>query len=196
MDTRIEKKKWKFYIITIIIFIVIFIISFGIMFFLVSFTNKKSIVEKDYIYWSFNRNLKISDFILVDSISNNISASSCTGIIMIIVDSVPYGYQAIAIFDKSKSEWNRNTKDSVKILKHEQLHFDITQYITQELNKEMRYCMCPRESTKMYYQYLIKLDSMQKLYDYETNHSRNISSQNEWDIKMISLLYKDLALVK
>jgi len=150
--------------------------------------------DNDYIQWSYNRNLKISDFVLVDKLPNDVSASSCTGILMVIVDSVPYGYQAVAVFDRSKSRWSRKVKNSSVILAHEQLHFDITQYITQELNQEMRYCMCPRESAKMYYQYQIKLDSMQKLYDFETNSSRNDSAQQQWNIKLFRLLRKDIAI--
>lgn len=150
--------------------------------------------DKDLIHWSYNRNLKISDFVSVDELPNGVSASSCTGILMVIVDSVPYGYQAVAVFDRNKSRWSRKVKNSSVILAHEQLHFDITQYITQELNQEMRYCMCPRESAKMYYQYQIKLDSMQKLYDAETNSSRNDSAQQQWNIKLFRLLRKDIAI--
>lgn len=165
---------------------------FLFMLFLMSFAKVDN--DKDLIQWSYNRNLKISDFVLVDELPNGVSASSCTGIIMVIIDSVPYGYQAVAVFDKNKSKWSRKVKNSSVILAHEQLHFDITQYMTQELNQEMRYCMCPRESAKMYYQYQVKLDSMQKLYDSETNSSRNESAQQRWNIKLFKLLRKDIAI--
>lgn len=185
-----NKRIWRLIKFAIIL-IIIWFICFGIMLCLISCVKVDN--DKDNIYWSYNRNLKISDFVLVDELPNGVSASSCTGILMVIVDSVPYGYQAVAVFDRSKSKWSRKVKNPSVILAHEQLHFDITQYMTQELNQEMRYCMCPRESAKMYYQYQTRLDSMQKLYDSETNYSRNEVIQQQWNVKLFRLLRKDVA---
>ena len=145
--------------------------------------------EKNYIKWSNKRLLKTTDFEYISySLPGNVSASSCTGIMVDRSDLIRAGYIAYAVFDKSKSKWNIATiRNKDKVLAHEQLHFDITHYLAIELNKDYRNTS-PVKAAEVYLKYQYKLDSMQNLYDIQTNHSRNDSIQNIWRVKVDYLL--------
>lgn len=132
-----------------------------------------------YLQWS-DRRLTEDDFNISYSMKGDELAVVCTGIYLV-------NNHAIAIQDKSQSFISyRASRDKIPyILAHEQLHFDITEYIVRQLNKQLR-VFSNRDS--IYNVYLAKRDSMQDLYDKETQHSMDTLQQRQWTLKMKSLL--------
>jgi hypothetical protein len=144
--------------------------------------------EKDkYIIWSSNYKLRISDFTPAKYIVGDIAANASTGIHMF--KNIKTGkFQAIAIFNKTKSRWN---VDKIKrpdwVLNHEQRHFDITYIIVKQLNSELS--IAPNSlANDLFYKYQYKLDSMQLKYDFDTDHSMDSSYQVYWNNKIDFLI--------
>ena len=180
-------KKGKTYnLATINLVMWVFIISGLIL--ISSFTDISSKRDSDTIQWSHDYKLKISDFTQMNYIDGNIPANASTGIFMSYSRKLER-YKAVAIFDKKRSGWNtRLIKHPDWVLNHEQRHFDITQFIVNELNKELSvvpYSM----SQELFYKYEHKLDSMQVLYDTQTMHSMDSTYQDFWNKKIDYLLY-------
>jgi hypothetical protein len=97
-------------------------------------------------------------------------------------------------FVKSKS-WTKN-KESANLLKHEQLHFDITEYHTRLFRKAiLRYKFSSHEQVgnevvSLFNKYHKKSRTMQSLYDKESDHSRDAKGQDKWNKKVALLLTK------
>lgn len=177
-------KKYKVYnLATINIVMWIFIISGLVL--ISSFTDIKP--KEDLIQWSHDRKLTIDDFTQMNYIDGNIPANASTGIFMSYSRKMDR-YNAVAIFDKKRSGWNpRLIKNPDWVLNHEQRHFDITQFIVSELNKELSvvpYSM----AQEIFYKYEHRLDSMQVLYDTQTIHSMDSTYQDFWNKKIDYLL--------
>ncbi len=99
-----------------------------------------------------------------------------------------------AKFIRSKS-WTKN-KQSVDLLKHEQLHFDITEYHTRLFRKAiLRYRFSSfdkvgNEVTTLFKKFHKKSRTMQSQDDKESDHSRNKKGQQKWNKKVADLLSK------
>ncbi|NOQ70602.1 MAG: DUF922 domain-containing protein [Crocinitomix sp.] len=97
-----------------------------------------------------------------------------------------------AEFIKDKSWVNGSPSDN--LLHHEQLHFDITEYHARLFRKTMAnhrfksYDNVAAEVTALFNERFKIYQAMQALYDNETNHSKNLQAQVEWNIKVAGLL--------
>jgi hypothetical protein len=97
-----------------------------------------------------------------------------------------------AEFIKSKS-WVKGSP-SDQLLKHEQLHFDITEYHARLFRKTMAnyhfksYDSVAQEVTDLFNERFQMYEAMQELYDQETNHSKNREAQVAWNKKIAHLL--------
>lgn len=89
--------------------------------------------------------------------------------------------------------WTRN-RNSNNLLKHEQLHFDISELITRKIRKSYSVIVSSdlhetsillKEITK---KYNIELDSLNNSYDTETNHGLIKDKQKEWEVKIANEL--------
>jgi hypothetical protein len=96
-------------------------------------------------------------------------------------------------FDKKKS-WVKKKKGTDKLLKHEQLHFDIFELYARMFIKKLE-----EENAlsgekyggkvkKIFNKNFKDLMKFQQQYDKETNHSKNEEQQKEWIIKVKDLL--------
>jgi hypothetical protein len=113
------------------------------------------------------RTLSWSDFKGKSDNSTTI-ARSYTGIV-IEKDTV------FAYFDSERS-WTR-TNDSAT-LRHEQLHFTITQWYANDMFKSMKVGATD-------YDYDIRAwGNLEKRYDEETDHGRNLEAQKKWEQKI------------
>lgn len=90
--------------------------------------------------------------------------------------------------------WSIYRKDKENVLKHEQLHFDITELFARKFRKALTEYKVGRsirkDVTKIYENIEKERDSMQLVYDRETGHSINKSSQSLWETKVSDLLQK------
>ena len=78
------------------------------------------------------------------------------------------------------------------ILSHEQLHFDISELFARKMRKivaETNFTSNVKAEIKKIYRDILKeLSAFQKKYDFETNFSRNIEKQLEWNRKISEAL--------
>ncbi len=108
-------------------------------------------------------------------------------------DSDTVSIEVIAEFVKSKS-WVIDNNQSMELLKHEQIHFDITEYHARLFRQELlnytfsSFETIGEEISTLFNLRFKKSNEMQILYDTETNHSRNNEEQTKWNKKMHDLL--------
>lgn len=100
----------------------------------------------------------------------------------------------LAEFHKSKSFLKG--KETEDLLKHEQVHFDITEYNSRLFRKELAtykfksFKKIRNEMSALNKKYFLLSRKMQKLYDLETNHSLNKEQQKIWNLIIEKLLEK------
>ena len=95
-------------------------------------------------------------------------------------------------FDKKRS-WFKKDQKNRYVLDHEQLHFDITSYITCEfINVVKTFSFTPEhfetELKDLYKKYNDRLEKMQNDYDGQTDHGLIKDKQAEWRVKINELL--------
>lgn len=96
-------------------------------------------------------------------------------------------------FMQSKS-WVRGNM-SIALLKHEQLHFDITELFSRKLRyeifiKSFQRVSVEKELLRLKTNIEKSLSEFQDLYDAETNHCKDIKKQKEWEGKISKELKK------
>lgn len=105
-----------------------------------------------------------------------------------------YEYDVKALFFPEKS-WVRAGLKDEELLLHEQLHFDITAWYAAKLRRAfdtITPVADPRDAIEQVYETLrVELDSMQELYDRETDFSRNTKEQLLWRSRVKSYLAKE-----
>jgi hypothetical protein len=144
--------------------------------------NTYKISNDSIIYWQKDLKLKWTDF-KTSNKSDLRGAKSYTGIKLIPLSSQDKStYLAVAYFLQSKSF--SATEHSDYILKHEQLHFDITEIYARKIRKKIKLL----ESSSQDIDYLAlhkklfnESRELQKRYDRETNHSKDFIAQNRWN---------------
>jgi len=152
--------------------------------------------DPNTITWNKNRKLTYTDFVQVSTpLPNGATAITSTGIWMNKDNSRPCGWRAYAVFDKKGSMWyiHGQTRFKKEILQHEQLHFDISNYMSIKLDSiliKLPKALTKSELINLYNSYSYKLDSMQKWYDKAVDHSRDSISQVKWNNYVAELLNK------
>lgn len=161
--------------------------------------NKKSennVCQQDtLIEWKTDVQLDWDDFRGASDTTSKYMAMTFTKI-----KSVPVYYDADSIiYNISNSfncidSWSRD-KNSSSLLKHEKLHFDISELVTRKVRKEynkIRIVEFEKTYSRLselfrYYTVTVK-DSINALYDEETNHGIIASKQKEWEHKIANEL--------
>ncbi|MFA0963062.1 hypothetical protein AB9P05_14755 [Roseivirga sp. BDSF3-8] len=91
-------------------------------------------------------------------------------------------FRAFAVFDRSQS-WTREKKD-LKLLAHEQLHFDIAEIYARRLEKRLNDLKLKRKDAdtarRLKDKYNLQQLEIQALYDKETVHGISESVQARW----------------
>lgn len=103
-------------------------------------------------------------------------------------------FNVIATFFPEES-WAKVEGESEKLLKHEQLHFDITELSARKLRKKLseskfKITTVNVECKKISSEILQNNRLYQKQYDTETNHSTVEQKQSEWEKKVQKELEK------
>lgn len=146
--------------------------------------------KKDSIPWSENRKIEWEDFKSGSSLVSGASALtvsaikssySCEG------SKSPLTYSIEAVFIPQKSWVNKSDKTEL-LLRHERLHFDITELHARMFRKQVAerklYCNQYKDFEKISEQINKQWETCQNLYDKETNHSINEHEQKKWDKKI------------
>lgn len=96
-----------------------------------------------------------------------------------------------AEFEKNNSWVYANHKNEA-VLRHEQLHFDITELFVRKLRTKLASLknQCEKSAVSSVYQTNdIEFVEFAKQYDSETSHGSNKQKQSEWETKVQKLLY-------
>jgi len=128
------------------------------------------------------------------------SASSCTELYMDMnLDSIGgVVFNVKAIFHPESSFIAPFCSKSSRALKHEQLHFDITEVYARQL----RILLAPLQHThnqnsvqmsEYYYEFVSKQwNNTERDYDCETDHANKLVVQQMWEIRVANALIKPL----
>lgn len=156
--------------------------------------------ETNRIFWSDWYKIEWSDFQGTADHQESIAAQSTIGLPYSFVTDGE-GEMTVAVnvcFIKSES-WSKEEKRNNVLLQHEQLHFDIAELHRRMIVKSILESSFTKENHKELLDQLIKdiwlvgYREMQDKYDKETNFSRIIREQINWNkfVQQQLLNYKD-----
>jgi hypothetical protein len=141
------------------------------------------------IKWQQNYLLKWDDFKGPQQHLNSV-ASTTYDILKRAVNKRTYArVEIVAVFYPYDSWHNKKREDKI-ILSHEQKHFDIAELFARKLRKKISgemiadYADLQEKLQLLYEQNDKELERYQDVYDIETDYSRNIKHQAEWNEKI------------
>ncbi|MDU8885528.1 DUF922 domain-containing protein [Yeosuana sp. MJ-SS3] len=146
--------------------------------------------KNDSLLWNENYKLSWKDFkahprLEVDAVALTVSGISFSYSLS-QNDNEDYRYQTFveAHFYPEKS-WYKAEVSNNHILKHEQLHFDLTELYARKLRKRIAETTFTKQIRSELNQLNDDINEELKItqdkYDFETNHSINIEVQKEWE---------------
>jgi predicted secreted Zn-dependent protease len=146
----------------------------------------------DTIYWNANRKLTWEDFKGRPDKTTNLLAMTQAGIgYEVACKNGELKLKIYCYFNVTKS-WTKET-NSEDLLRHEQVHFDITELYTRKLRKRLSELSDPcgkdiKELDKAYTNIFKACADRQDAYDRESEHSLNDEQQKMWEAKIASEL--------
>lgn len=148
--------------------------------------------EDVYIRWN-DRKLNWNDFSGAVPANSKFDALTHSAIDMSFSgEKTTLKFNVKSIFDPDKS-WKKEGVTSY-ILKHEQVHFDITEYYSRVLRKKIKtrrfksFDTVEKEVMDMFNQTFEEASKMQVKYDNDTGHSQNKKKQAKWNKKIKKML--------
>ena len=156
--------------------------------------------RQETILWSTTNDLEWDDFKANPDLYNNVAAVTASGLSFQYStkksstgELIDYNFNIEAHFFP-KDSWYKKESVNTTILNHERLHFDITELFARQFRKKLATTKFSKnidsEIKAIYRNIKIALSKVQNQYDNETNHSRNLEKQKEWEIKINSELQK------
>jgi hypothetical protein len=145
----------------------------------------------EYIPWMPSQRLSWEDFQCEPKRGTDAVASTSTSLgIAYQLQNGKLTYHITCNFSKVKS-WGLMKTDY--ILAHEQGHFDITEIFARKLNEALQNYEFNKRSFKkdineIYQNIVAQKEEFQKMYDSDSDHSRNRKQQYDWLIKIQKLL--------
>ncbi len=158
--------------------------------------------QEEEILWSSNKKLTWQDFKGTPDYNSVAAAITASGIsyefsASIEGEKVFVDYQVNCYFYPQNS-WYNKQHASPAVLRHEQLHFDITELHARKMRAilgKMTFTKKVRKQIKRVYQDVISdLQKMQKQYDQESDFSRNPDGQLKWEAKIAIMLKETRSL--
>lgn len=152
--------------------------------------------EEGQIYWNEDVGLSWDDFRGTPDYNASNAAVTASGIshgfsASIKGDKVSYTSKVDCYFHPNLSWYKKELGDD-NLLAHEQLHFDISELYARKLRKrieEFRFTLNLQEEMDTLYDNALKeLKEFQAQYDNESDYSRNIPKQRDWELKVKKLL--------
>lgn len=148
--------------------------------------------SQDTIIWKSCYKLKWTDFHGLADTSSNYEAITSSGIeYKYSFSDSTFEFSVFAFFDKVNS-WKGSSANS-ETLRHEQLHFDITEVFARKLRKEFSNLKPERNTLKQKIKEMVQnvnniKEQMQDQYDLETDFGRNKEMQEKWETKVSNIL--------
>jgi hypothetical protein len=156
-----------------------------------AFKDSTARTEANMLPWESDKRLVWDDFLCQPKTGTDAVASTSTslGIAYQLTDG-QLKYNITCYFNKEKS-WGLMKTDY--ILAHEQGHFDITEIFARRLNEALQNYQFnkrtfKRDISQIYQSIVSQKEEFQKIYDAETDHSRNRKLQYDWLEKIENLL--------
>jgi len=145
--------------------------------------------ELEIIYWSKHNALKWTDFKGSVDINNKHAAITDCNIKMDFKTKKDTLFVSILSYMSPNKSWVKTNEQNVILLKHEQIHFDITELFARKfrqvvLSKKILKAKISDELNSISANNNLAFKSYQDLYDKETDHSRVKSKQLEWEQKV------------
>lgn len=149
--------------------------------------------------WTVDRKLTWTDFQATPDYKHPYAAITYSGMSYgfsaeIIGGKVAVNYTVNSFFVANKSWVKKRYMRDYVLLKHEQLHFDITELFARKFRKalsEMTFTKNVKTEIKEVYHAITKEKAkLQELYDAETDHSKNTTAQKMWEQKIANELQK------
>jgi len=181
-----------------LIVVVIFFLSYSFSYSQNDNSNKG---KSNFISWTKDRKLKVSDFKII---KKKLKENDYTG--MTYTD-IQYNYKitkdsifvTIRCVFNTRLSWLNSTDTNQYGLKHEQGHFDIGEIMAREMRRDFYESYNPNKAFNVYatlkkfrLKYVKKLNKLNLQYDNETNHSVNKIKQLEWETIIIpNMLFKN-----
>ena len=153
--------------------------------------------QDEELPWSADKKLTWNDFKSTPDYSHPYAAITFSGMSYgfsadVVNGEVSVNYKVNCFFVANKSWVKRRYKGDKELLKHEQLHFDITELYTRKFREElskMTFTDNVKAEIKAVYKRITKEKvSFQEKYDLETDHSKNEAAQKKWQLKINSEL--------
>ena len=141
------------------------------------------------VKWKENTFLTWQDFLAAPPPGDPYGATANTGISFgyqysRMGDKMGFNFEVNTYFDKNSS-WSQKAKQSPELLKHEQLHFDITELQARRLRKAFASATFTDnykvEIKQIYEAHMKAMEEMQQRYDQESEHSLNHQKEAEWE---------------
>lgn len=158
--------------------------------------------QEDRIFWSSDKKLVWEDFKGVPNIDSAFAAITFSGMSYnfsaeVVNEVVKVSYKVKCYFVPSKSWCKKAFLNDLELLKHEQLHFDITELYTRKFRKELSKMVFTKNVNSdiraLYTSINEEKIAFQKQYDIETDHSSNKNVQKSWEkdiqIKLQKTIY-------
>lgn len=173
------------------------IISIGCFLFL-NFLGFTQEIEEG-ILWDENKRLSWVDFRgkvppAAVPAATTASGISYTYTANLLHHEVKLDFKVNAYFYPNESWYKRSVCNEV-ILAHEQLHFDIAELFARKMRNRLRRTSfsddVKAEVRRIYQDILQELKDFQDQYDWETNFSRNLEKQLEWNQKIAESLQEE-----
>ncbi len=158
-----------------------------------------SVAQVDEFFWKSDRKLVWQDFKAIPDNTSSYAAMTYSGMSYsfsaeVVDKKVEVKYKVKCFFNQKKSWCKPIHLKDLYLLKHEQLHFDITELYARKLRKELseyKFTSNVKVEVKNLYDNVNKEKiAIQKQYDLETNHSAIKSVQKEWGLKINNELEK------
>lgn len=156
--------------------------------------------DSTQIGYSRNRPLVIDDFIAKPDELSLAAAQTASAINVKFATNIDDGQIRVqvlvaAYFDKTRSWFATKYQRNVKIMAHEQTHFDITALKACELVDTLRQLKLTKDNyqeklEQLHAQKVNELNAWQKKYDEETRHGINTLMQEKWNKLVNDLLEK------
>ncbi|RIV72350.1 DUF922 domain-containing protein [Flagellimonas aequoris] len=173
------------------------IISIGCFLFL-SFLGFAQEIEEG-ILWNEGKRLSWSDFKGKVPPAAVPAATTASGISYtysanLLHHEVKLDFEVNAYFYPNES-WHKPEQCTDNTLAHEQLHFDIAELFARKMRNRLRRTSfsddVKAEVRRIYQDILQELKDFQDQYDWETNFSRNLEKQLEWNQKITESLQEE-----
>jgi hypothetical protein len=150
------------------------------------------ITEPMEYHWNKNYRVQLKDFRLDENMANGSLAVLQSGIHMNRNYEGTGRYKAFAIANRHLSLISKKVYiykyRQKEILEHEQMHFNITEYVTRLLNSRLQHIKSVNVADKLYDDYNDTLALIQNVYDAQTDHSNDLVWEDKWRSKMDTLL--------